>query len=76
MNPLATSNFVRRAWELGLVVPEFNVPYLPMMDPIIRALRDTKCFGLVGVARLEWTKFEAKSLLAVYNEYQRVRDER
>jgi ketose-bisphosphate aldolase len=45
-----------------------------MMDPVVRALRDTKCFGLVTVARLEWLKFEAGSPQAVYEEYQRIRD--
>jgi ketose-bisphosphate aldolase len=67
---------VRAAWKSGLVVPGFNIPYLPMMEPVVRALRDTECFGLISVARLEWVKFGAGSLSAVRAEYARVGDER
>jgi ketose-bisphosphate aldolase len=47
-----------------------------MMEPVVAALRDMESFALITVARLEWTKFEARSLKAVYDEYQRVKDER
>lgn len=47
-----------------------------MMEPVIRALRDTQCFGLITVARLEWEKFKAGSLTTIYNEYQQVKDEK
>ena len=57
-------------------MPAFGIPYLPMMEPVVAALRDCGAFGLVQVARLEWTKFEAKSLAAVRDEYRRVGDER
>lgn len=58
------------------VIPAFNIPYLPMMEPVIAALHDTDSFGLIAVARLEWVKFEARSMRAVFEEYQRVKDER
>lgn len=58
------------------VIPAFNVPYLPMMEPVVAALRDTDCFGMISVARLEWIKFEARSLRAVQEEYKRVGDGR
>lgn len=58
------------------VIPAFNIPYLPMMEPVIAALRETDCFGMIAVARLEWIKFEARSLRAVQEEYERVGDER
>ncbi len=64
------------AWKTHTAVPAFNVPYLPMMEPIIEALRDTKTFGLIEVARLEWVRFEAKSQKAIYDEYQKLKDER
>ncbi len=41
------------------------------MEPVVRALVDQDCFGLIAVARLEWTKFEARSLAAVAAEYAR-----
>jgi ketose-bisphosphate aldolase len=64
------------AKEKGMVIPAFNIPYLPMMEPTVQALIDTATFGLIEVARLEWTKFEAKSLEAVYAKYQKQKDER
>ena len=67
---------VRRAWEIGTALPSFNIPHLPMMAPVVRALRDTDTVGLVAVARVEWKRFAASSLEAVHEEYQRVKDER
>jgi ketose-bisphosphate aldolase len=72
---LKTNDLMRNAWNAGTVIPAFNVPYLPMMEPIVRALRDARCFGLIAVARLEWIKFEAGSLRDVVAEYERVKDE-
>lgn len=65
-----------RAADTGTAIPGFNIPYLPMMEPVVRALRDTRCFGLVMVARLEWVKFSAGGLLPVFETYQQVKDER
>jgi fructose-bisphosphate aldolase, class II len=42
-----------------------------VMEPVVRALVDQDCFGLIAVARPEWIKFEAKSLAAVAAEYGR-----
>ena len=36
---------VRRAFEQGLVVPAFNVPYLPMVEPVVRAVADCAASG-------------------------------
>lgn len=72
----STRDLMLRAWEAGTVVPAFNIPYLPMMEAVVRALRDTGAFGLVDVARLEFTKFAAGSPRAFYEEWLRVRDER
>jgi ketose-bisphosphate aldolase len=69
-----TADIVRRAWKAGVAVPAFNIPYLPMMEPVVRALRDAKSFGLIMVARLEWEKFEAGSLEAVRDTYEQCRD--
>src|SRR5512135_3494388 len=72
----SNGEFLQNAWNAHIVVPAFNIPYLPMMAPIVRALRDTESFGLIAVARLEWLKFEAGSLEAVRDEYERVGDPR
>lgn len=76
MSPPATQELLQTASEAGIVVPSFNIPYLPMMAPVVNALRDARAFGLIAVARLEWKKFEARSMRAVCNEYERVKDER
>jgi len=62
-----------RALEKGIVIPGFNIPYLPMMEPVVRALVDTGTFGLVMVARLEWRKFESGSKRAIYREYLKLK---
>ncbi len=71
---LSTATLVERARQRGTVIPGFNIPYLPMMQPVVAALRDTGSFGLIMVARLEWEKFESRSLEAIRDEYVRVGD--
>ena len=70
------AEIMNKAWQTGTVVPAFNIPYLPMMAPVVRALRDSRTFGLIMVARLEWVKFSSKSLRAIRDEYERTNDER
>jgi ketose-bisphosphate aldolase len=70
-----TSQIIRSAYEKHILVPAFNIPYLPMMQPVIEAIKATRCFALIQVARLEWEKFEAGSLEAVREEYERFKDE-
>ena len=65
----STADVMRSANRQGLVIPAFNVPYLPMVEPVIRAIVDQDCFALVEVARLEWIKFEAVSLAAAMEEF-------
>ena len=60
---------VRAAASLGSAVPAFNIPYLPMVEPVVRAVVGEDAFALLEVARLEWTKFEAGSPRAVRAEY-------
>ncbi|HEX7557322.1 MAG TPA: hypothetical protein VF338_11905, partial [Leptolinea sp.] len=59
---------VQNAIKAGLVIPAFNVPYLPMIEPVIRAVVDQNSFALIETARLEWLKFEAGSPEAVARE--------
>lgn len=63
---------VRNALEHGLVVPAFNIPYLPMMKPIVQAVVDENSVAMIQVARLEWEKFEAVSLERIAEEYGRL----
>jgi len=67
-----TGEIIRSAWEKGILVPGFNIPYLPMMEPVVKALVDTGTFGLIMVARLEWVKFKAGGLRQIYDEYRKL----
>ena len=73
---LTTSECMLNAQRARIAIPAFNTPYLPMMEAVVAALRDSDTFGLITVARLEWIKFEAQSLQAIRAEYERVKDER
>lgn len=70
-----TREIVLKAWKLGFVIPAFNVPHLPMMEPIVKAIRDTDSFGLIQVARLEIVKFKAESFRAIRDQYEKCRDD-
>ena len=65
----STAKVVINASEAGVVVPAFNIPYLPMVEPVIRAVVDQGSFALIEVARLEWIKFESTSPAAVMEEF-------
>ena len=69
-----TAQILTNAWKAGLLVPAFNIPYLPMLEPVIRAVVDQDVFALVEVARAEWRKFESRSMAAVYEEFQKYGD--
>lgn len=66
---LTTGEIVKNALNAGVVIPAFNVPHLPMVEPVIKAVTELDSFALVQVARLEWEKFESKSLKAVRDEF-------
>ncbi len=69
-----TKQIIETAWENKFVIPAFNIPYLPMVKPVVEAIRDEGSFGLIQVARLEWEKFGSGSLKAVRDEYMRWED--
>ncbi len=71
-----TKQIIEVAWKNGFVVPAFNIPYLPMVKPVIEAVRDENSFALVQVARLEWKKFGSGSMEAVRDEFRRWEDGR
>ena len=68
-------SIMQTVWKKGMVIAGFNIPHLPMMEPVIRALTETETFGLIMVARLEWMKFRAGSMQDICNEYQKLKDE-
>jgi ketose-bisphosphate aldolase len=64
-------SIVQKAVQAGVAIPAFNVPYLPMVEPIIRAVVDQNSFALIETARLEWHKFKAGGPEAVAHEFFR-----
>jgi fructose-bisphosphate aldolase, class II len=62
---------LQNAHRLGLAIPAFNIPYLPMLEPVVQAVVDLDAFGLIATARLEWIKFEAGGLSQVAKEFAR-----
>jgi ketose-bisphosphate aldolase len=60
---------MRGAFNTRILVPAFNVAYLPMVEPIVATLRELECFGLLEVALPDLEKFGAQSLSAVKREY-------
>lgn len=73
---LTTRELMLNAFEAGTMIPAFNIPYLPMMEPVVRALGDTRAFGLIQAARPDWEKFDAEGPSPVRDEYEKVKDER
>jgi fructose-bisphosphate aldolase class II len=68
---LSTAEIIHNASTAGIAIPAFNVPYLPMIEPVIGAVVDQGSFALVEVARLEWIKIGSQSPAAVMEEFSR-----
>jgi len=60
---------MRQAVEKKTIIPAFNIPYLPMVGPVVQAVRDENSVAMIQVARLEWVKFRSQSLEAVAEEF-------
>lgn len=69
-----TKQIIDRAYSKGFAIPAFNIPHLPMVKPIIEAVKDENSFALIEVARLEWEKFASQSMQAVHDEFSRWKD--
>lgn len=63
-----------KAWGLGILIPAFNVAYLPMVKTIVDTLKEERTFGLVEVSRPDVEKFGAKSFASVSKEFYRYAD--
>jgi ketose-bisphosphate aldolase len=69
-----SAEILRNAQQAGLAILAFNVPYLPMVRPVVRAITDLDSFALIETARLEWIKFASQGLSAVAAEFARWND--
>ena len=62
---------VKKAWKNGLIIPSFNIPYLPMVKPIIQAVADQESFAFIATAQVEWETLESKGPREVMDEFQK-----
>jgi ketose-bisphosphate aldolase len=67
----SAAEIVAKARKLGVALPAFNIAHLPMVEPVIRAVRDRRSFALVEVSRIDYLKFGARSAAAVAEEFRR-----
>jgi len=68
------TDIVSMAFKAHIIIPAFNIPYLPMVKPVISALKATASFGLVEVALPDIESFDAQSFQAVQQEYTKHAD--
>jgi fructose-bisphosphate aldolase class II len=68
---LGVEAIVQNALSVGVAIPAFNVPYLPMIEPVVAAVVEQNSFAMIETARLEWLKFEAQGPEEVAREFFR-----
>jgi len=68
------SKIMALAYEKQIVIPAFNVAYLPMIKPISDALKECRTIGIIEVSRPDIENFGAESVRAVYEEYMKSAD--
>lgn len=68
---LTSAQIMLNARKARVLIPAFNVPYLPMVEPIIRAAVDQDCFALIETARAEWADDPSRGMRAVKQEFDR-----
>ena len=74
LEKLGVGEIMRKAYSEHIVIPAFNVPYLPMIEPIVETLKALGCFGMVEVARPDVEKFEAGSFKKAAEGFNRCAD--
>lgn len=67
----SATEIVAAARAMGIALPAFNIAHVPMVEPVIRAVRDQRSFALVEVSRIDCRKFGARSAAAVAAEFRR-----
>jgi len=65
---------MRIAYKAHIIIPAFNIPYLPMVKPVVSALKAAASFGLVEVALPDIVSFDAESFGAVQQEFRKHAD--
>ena len=68
------ADIVSVAFRAHIIIPAFNIPYLPMVRPAISALKAAASFGLIEVALPDIRSFDAQSFGAVQEEFRKHAD--
>jgi len=68
------ADIMRIAYKAHIIIPAFNIPYLPMVKPVVSALKAAASFGLVEVALPDIASFGAQSFGAVQQEFRKHAD--
>ncbi len=63
------ADIMLQASQEAIIIPAFNVPYLPMVKPVIQAVIDQDAFALIETARIEWLTFESQGPPAVQETF-------
>jgi fructose/tagatose bisphosphate aldolase len=74
LRDVSVRDLMRRACTMHLLVPAFNVAYLPMIEPIAQTLKALDSFGLIEVARPDIERFGAKGYREVAEEHRKWAD--
>jgi len=67
----SVAKLMQSACEKHILIPAFNIAYLPMTRPVAETLERLGTFGLAEVAMPDVTRFGAKSFDAVAAEYRK-----
>jgi len=68
------SQYMKNAFERGLLIPAFNAAYPEMVKPICETLKRLGTYGMLEIARPDIEKFGAKSFTVMFNEYKKYAD--
>ncbi len=74
LTEITIKEIMAKAYSQHIVIPAFNIPYLPMVKSICDTLKECACFGMVEVSRVEVEKFETKSFRAAAEEFNKYAD--
>ena len=74
LRKLTVAEIMLRAHRRHILIPAFNIAYLPMIEPIIATLHELRSFALLEVARPDLERFGATSYQAVAQEFHSCAD--
>jgi fructose/tagatose bisphosphate aldolase len=71
---LKVNDYMKKAYEKGILIPAFNAAYPEMAKPICETLKRLNTYGMLEVARPDIEKFGIESFTQIYHEYKKHAD--